>query len=54
VIESSGIQNILLIFGIFHLYLHWQKTICTMRIFTEQVLKEYAEKHPEAKVALQE
>ena len=25
-----------------------------MRIFTEQVLKEYAEKHPEAKVALQE
>lgn len=25
-----------------------------MRIFTEQALKEYAEKHPEAKVALQE
>jgi mRNA interferase HigB len=25
-----------------------------MRIFTEQRLKEYAEKHPEAKVALQD
>ncbi|MDY3069193.1 MAG: type II toxin-antitoxin system HigB family toxin [Parabacteroides sp.] len=25
-----------------------------MRIFTEQALKEYAEKHPDAKVALQE
>jgi mRNA interferase HigB len=25
-----------------------------MRIFTEQYLKEYAEKHPESKVALQE
>lgn len=25
-----------------------------MRIFTEQTLKEYAEKHPESKVALQE
>ena len=25
-----------------------------MRIFTEQRLKEYAEKHPESKVALQE
>ena len=25
-----------------------------MRIFTEQALKEYAETHPDAKVALQE
>ncbi|MBC8617463.1 MULTISPECIES: type II toxin-antitoxin system HigB family toxin [Parabacteroides] len=25
-----------------------------MRIFTEQALKEYAEKHPDSKVALQE
>lgn len=25
-----------------------------MRIFTEQVIKEYAEKHPESKVALQD
>lgn len=25
-----------------------------MRIFTEQILKEYAETHPEAKVAIQE
>ena len=25
-----------------------------MRIFTEQTLREYAEKYPEAKVALQE
>jgi len=25
-----------------------------MRIFTEQMLKEYAEKHPESKVALQD
>jgi len=25
-----------------------------MRIFTEQALKEYSEKHPESKVALQE
>ena len=25
-----------------------------MRIFTEQILKEYAEKHPESKIALQD
>jgi mRNA interferase HigB len=38
-------QNLLIIFALL---------IMVMRIFTEQLLKEYAEKHPESKIALQD
>ena len=40
-------------FGIYLIYLP-PETGVAMRIFTEQILKEYAEAHPDAKTALQE
>ncbi len=42
-----------MIFQIILIPLQYNKA-CTMRIFTEKALKEYAEQHPSAKVALQE